>query len=165
MTLDWLINSHRNKGMLIDANLLILFIIGRTNPSLINKFKPTASYTSDDFTLLCRIIPHFTFYSTPHILTETSNLLEKIGSNIVQQIFFTFQNAVTELEEINISATEVVVTPAFKKLGLSDAVIINLAQKGLLVLTEDSQLYSYINNLGATAININHIRGEYFFNN
>jgi hypothetical protein len=70
-----LINQHRGSGLVVDTNLLLLFLIGRTNQNRISKFKRTQAYTIEDFDLLDRFMAEFKIpITTPHILTEVSNL-------------------------------------------------------------------------------------------
>ncbi len=44
-----LIEKHRANGLLIDTNLLVLFLVGKTNKSRILSFKRTQAYTLEDF--------------------------------------------------------------------------------------------------------------------
>ena len=39
--------STRGSGLLVDTNLLLLYLIGRTNKNRISKFKRTQAYTID----------------------------------------------------------------------------------------------------------------------
>ena len=36
-----LIRKHRGGGLIVDTNLLLLYLVGKTNPSRISKFKRT----------------------------------------------------------------------------------------------------------------------------
>ena len=70
-----LIHKHLGNGLLVDTNLLLLHLIGRTNKNRILKFKRTQAYTIEDFELLERFIAEFKILiTTPHVLTEVSNL-------------------------------------------------------------------------------------------
>jgi hypothetical protein len=70
-----LILKHRGNGLLVDTNLLLLYLVGKTNPDRIRNFKRTSRYTVEDFELLDEIMGQFkTLVTTPHILTELSNL-------------------------------------------------------------------------------------------
>ena len=75
-----LINRHCASGLLVDTNLLLLYLIGRTNRNRISKFKRTQAYTIEDFDLLHRFMAEFkTLITTPHVLTEVSNLGDLYG--------------------------------------------------------------------------------------
>lgn len=70
-----LINKHRGSGLLVDTNLLLLYLVGTTNKKRILNFKRTQTYTIEDFDLLSRFMAEFkTLITTPHVLTEVSNL-------------------------------------------------------------------------------------------
>jgi hypothetical protein len=51
-----LINRHSVSGILVDTNLLLLYLIGRTNRHRISRFKRTQAYTIEDFDLLNRFM-------------------------------------------------------------------------------------------------------------
>lgn len=71
--------KHRRDGILIDANLLLLLAVGRHDPALIASYKHTRSYSADDYSILEQFISLFrTVITTPHIMTEVSNLLGKL---------------------------------------------------------------------------------------
>ena len=42
--MDLLISAYRNKGVLLDANLLLLFCIGTLNKDFISRFKRTNTF-------------------------------------------------------------------------------------------------------------------------
>ena len=70
-----LIQKHRSAGLLVDTNLLLLYLIGKTNPNRISNLKRTDKYSIKDFELLARFMANFRSLAvTPHILTEVSNL-------------------------------------------------------------------------------------------
>ena len=43
-----LIEKHRAKGVLVDTNLLVLFLVGRVNRQRILNFKRTGDFTIED---------------------------------------------------------------------------------------------------------------------
>ena len=51
-----LIQKHLGKGVLVDANLLVLFLVGKVNRQRIRDFKRTQDFTIEDFDLLSRLI-------------------------------------------------------------------------------------------------------------
>lgn len=54
-----LIKKHQGRGALVDANLLVLLLVGAVNKQRIPKFKRTPSFTIEDFNLLIRLIDWF----------------------------------------------------------------------------------------------------------
>lgn len=155
---DNLIQQYANSGVLIDANLLLLLLVGRIDTDLIQRFKRTDSFVSQDFEVLASIADRFSsIVTTPNILTEVSNLA--VGK-YQEEISAAFAEQVTVLDESYIKSSAVTDSEAFRKLGLSDAVICQLGQT-YMVLTVDLSLYLHLNALGIEAVNFNHIRSSY----
>ncbi len=158
---DYFINKYRKSDLLIDTNLLIVLLVGATDERFIAQVKTTRAYTIEDYRFLIKLIKHFRVVTTPHILTETSNLCEKTDKFYKEKIMYRFSQTIIDLIEVPLPSSDASLTPIFKKLGLADSVIFTLAKKGLVVLTDDFSLYSYLLNSGATAANMNHFRSEY----
>ena len=54
-----LFEKHQSKGVLVDTNLLVLYLVGKVNKNRILNFKRTQKYTVEDFELLERAIVWF----------------------------------------------------------------------------------------------------------
>lgn len=153
-----LIEKHRAKGVLIDANLLILYLVGSTNKSRIPIFKRTQVYAIEDFELLERLIAYLgNVITTPHVLTEVSNLASLHGSELTA-FRQRFKSAVADMKEFCDASREVVSDRSFQRLGLTDAAIAMISQRNHLVLTDDLTLEMTLHQRGVDAINFNHIR-------
>jgi len=129
-----LINRHRGGGLLVDTNLLLLYLIGRN-------FKRTQAYTIEDFDLLERFMAEFkALITTPHVLTEVSNLGDLHGPEreAFRSLFVrTVERSIEHYHE----SRSVVNESCFRRLGLTDAGISALASHGFLFLTDDLDLY------------------------
>lgn len=159
---DQLIEKHRANRLLIDTNLLLLHLVGRTNKNRIQAFKRTQQYTADDFDLLESLISQFkTLVTTPHLLTELSNLatLQQPELSILRDIF---KETVEQFREYYDESRQIVSDPTFHRLGLADAAISFSCRRSLLVLTDDLELFHALTARGLDAINFNHIR-TYFW--
>lgn len=161
--IDILAKKFRQKGILIDTNLLILLLVGSYNEDMISSFKRTTNYVVEDYRYLKVFLTGFEkhFY-TPNILTEITNLTDTI--NIAPNFSF-FQHVkymLSAFKEENISSDEIMQLKSFLKFGLTDAVNCKLSDK-YLVLTDDLRLCSYLESQGLPAINFNHIRNFYLF--
>jgi len=110
---DYFISKHQKKDLLIDTNLLIVLLVGNTSEEFIAKVKPTRTYTVQDYRLLIKLIKSFNVVTTPHILTEASNLCEKIEKFYKEKIFKNFSEIIFKLIEIPFAAKEATLTPAF----------------------------------------------------
>lgn len=155
-----LVARHGASGILVDTNLLLLFPIGKTNKNRISKFKRTEAYTIEDFDLLDRFMAEFkTLITTPHVLTEASNLGDLHGQE--REVFRSwFVRTVDESREHYDESRSVVKESCFRRLGLTDAAIAALARHNYLFLTDDFDLYSTLIKHGVDAINFNHLRSQ-----
>ena len=80
-----LIARYRERGAVVDTNLLLLFLIGSYRVDLIRRFKRTQRYFPDDFHLLRRFLSEFRqIVVTPHILTEVTNLALQLPAGSAQ---------------------------------------------------------------------------------
>lgn len=72
-----LVQKYRRKGILVDANLLVVLLVGKLGPEHLKNCRATKSnsFTPDDYSLLVQGVAKFDkLVTTPHILTEVSNL-------------------------------------------------------------------------------------------
>jgi hypothetical protein len=152
-----LIDKHRVNGLLIDTNLLVLCLVGRTNKRRIENFKRTRSYSVQDYELLEDLIAQFRrIVTTPHILTETSNLTDLSGTEM-KLLRGVFRDYVVAADESMHDGRGVVADADFARLGFAD-VAIALVSEALLVLTDDLALWLTLTKRGIDAINFNHLR-------
>ncbi len=82
-----LLRKHRGKGVLVDANLLVLLLVGTVNRRRIGDFKRTQSFTAEDFDLLRKLIAHLgpRMVATPHVLSQVSDLTDLKGRELCRQ--------------------------------------------------------------------------------
>ena len=89
------------RQIILDSNLLVLLIVGLTDPKLIYKHKRTKSYEKEDFELLVNILSNYDqVVVTPHILTETSNLVSQIGEPTMSLLRKTLLALLKEQKEV-----------------------------------------------------------------
>lgn len=159
---DELIERHRDNGLLIDANLLVLYLVGRTNKNRIPTFKRTQQYTIKDFELLDLLTRRFRkLITTPHVLTEVSNLAALHGKEL-SAFRTSFKNTVPQMLEFYDESRRLVEEGSFHSLGLADASINLASRRNLLVLTDDLELHVWLLKRSVDSINFNHIRTYYW---
>lgn len=158
--LELLISTYRSKGIVLDANLWILLLVGSYNKDQICKFKRTQKYTEKDFDYLCHFLSFFKIITTPNILTEVVNLTENLNNLTNGNLFIELKRIATSHFECTIPSVSAM-DDVFQKFGLSDSVINSLSKDGYLVLTDDFPLYGYLSSSGNNVINFSHIRSEY----
>ena len=153
-----LIEKHRAKGVLVDTNLLVLFLVGTVNRQRILNFKRTGDFTIEDYDLLVRLISWFgKLIATPHVLSQVSDLTDLTGDELtaVRNIF---KVLVDQVEESYDASRLLVGDSAFDRFGLTDAAIATVCSRGILVLTTDVRLQVALQERDIDALNFNHIR-------
>jgi len=159
-----LFSKYKDKGAIIDSNLLLLYFVGKYETRLISKYKRTRIYTVDDFLLIQRVFQYFyRVLTTPHILTEVSNLSTQLPGSSQKAYFAQFSKEVTLLEEEYIQSGTVCVEDYFPSLGLTDAAIAFLARGKYLVFTDDLRMAGILGKMAVDVVNINHLRSIRWF--
>ncbi|HUK18157.1 MAG TPA: hypothetical protein VLW65_17145 [Bryobacteraceae bacterium] len=153
-----LIQKHHAKGVLVDTNLLILFLVGTVNKRRIPEFKRTQDFTIEDFELVLRLVEWFgKVVATPHILSQVSDLAVLRGREL-HAIRCLLRSTVEQIEEIYDPSSQLVTGEVFERLGLTDAAIAAVCSRGKLVLTADVELQLTLQRCGGDALNFNHVR-------
>ncbi|RCJ37915.1 hypothetical protein A6770_14095 [Nostoc minutum NIES-26] len=157
-----LVRRYHQKEILVDTNILLLFLVGSVNPERITKFNRTQQFIPEDYELLLEFIARFhKLVTTPNILTEVNSLANQLGEPERSQcfaIFAQFAQNVTRLNEHYIKSLDAVTVDRFVKFGLTDCGILTLARGKHLVLTDDLKLTNYLQSLDIDVINFNNIR-------
>lgn len=151
----------QTRHLLIDTNLLLLFVVGFSQPYLIERHKRTRHFTAEDYKLLCGVLSQFrTLVTTPNVLTEVSNLLDQAGGPTPQKLQELLASVIGKLEEHHFASRDCCRLEEFRRLGLADSSILRLAQDrgDLAVLTDDLHLYLALQKRGLEAVNFNHLR-------
>jgi predicted nucleic acid-binding protein len=148
--------QYGRTGLLIDTNLLLLYLVGLLDRTRITRFERTEKYTPEDFDALVAIVGRFQrVVTTPHILAETSNLGGQLGGKLHAAFFDVLATAITTLDEQYVRSNDAM--QGYRKLGLTDAGIIHIART-YLILTDDFPLSGYLQSIGADVINFNWVR-------
>ena len=148
-------------GYFIDANLLVLLVVGNESRDLIGRHKRLQEYTADDYDLLVEIAARADrLYVTPNVLTETSNLLgyhqEPQRSRLYEQLRWLIE----ESEEIVVRSAVAASNGAYPRLGLTDAALLEVATADTPLITTDVILYiAAAEKDPAAVLNFNHHRG------
>ena len=132
-----------NNLYLIDTNVLVLLIIGMTDPSLIERHKKSGFTAEDYYTLLDFLGTDPTFLLLPHVVAETSSLLGLIGDQYRKSILETFRHFIISHREYYLQ-----IRVAAKRLDLSwrgatDCAIIEVNGPDFHLITADAPLYEH----------------------
>lgn len=152
--------EYRTKGVLVDANLLLLYIVGVYDPNWIERFKRTSTFTVEDFELLDRFLGHFqTVATTPPVLTEVSNFLGHLPKGPRRDCTELFRRLIPELDETHRPSEELCEHPYFRQFRLTDTGIAEVSKDSYLVVTDDLPLHHRLmNDEQQDSINFNHLR-------
>lgn len=147
------------NSIVIDTNLLILYIVGCTARAYIAKHKKLAAYSEKDFDLLCACIAEASsVVVTPNTLTEASNLIRHIGNPARTEICYFFRDLLQLVAEEYHNSKDALSQRSFIRLGLTDSILLCASHGSRTLLTSDLDLYLEAASLGVQAINFNHYR-------
>ena len=130
------------KRIFLDANLLVLLIVGVTDQELINKHRRLREFDEDDYERLIRLVKQVNqILVTPNTLTEASNLLAYHGEPQRSRFFEVLRILIEEHEEIVVSNRTASQRKEFSRLGLTDAALLEAVSSSTPLITVDSSLY------------------------
>lgn len=145
--------------IILDTQLLVLYVVGSTSVSLIRRHKNTDTYTAEDYDLLSRVLLKAAkIWITPNILTECSNLLGQIGEPIRSQLFDKFRTLLSATDEVYITSRQAAEQAGFVRFGLADAASLEATDASRTLLTADFPLYDAALRSGRSTMNFNHLR-------
>ncbi len=150
-------------SVILDSNLLLLFVVGSASRGYIAKHKRLKTFDSSDFDLLLeQLSVASTIVLTPNTLTETSNLIDHIGEPARSHIYETLRNLLLlpESEERYVASKRATAVPELARLGLTDCALLDLCAEGLPLITADLSLFLAAVSRGAKALNFNHLRDQ-----
>ncbi len=157
---EQLIGRFRSKGIFVDTNLLLLYVIGLSDVNLIDSFKRTQNYSKIDFSRLFELIQGFHIRVTsPNVLTEVSNLCNSLYGRNKQVAWFHLNQIVKDSNEIFLESEDFTCKIENYQFGLTDSVIMEICKSQFLLLTDDIRLSEYFRSKGGAVLNFNHIRG------
>lgn len=145
--------------VLIDANVLTLWIVGKVSEAVIPHFRRTKKYSVEDYRILTRYLDQFTHVViTPNIATETSNLIGALSGEYLKRARAILAAGLHVWNESYIQSGLASKEPEFSRLGLTDAAILISATQEAEVLTDDFDLYLALSKRGVPVTNFTHLR-------
>jgi hypothetical protein len=160
---ELLVDRFRAKGILIDSNLALLYLVGFHDSRLIGdgKYNKLSKYVLEDYEVLVKLKRLFRIaVTTPHVLTEVSNLTNDLPEQTKAECLRKFYTTFVEIDELNIPSLEAAQIREFPFLGLTDSALAIVADRYLIV-TDDARLVQKLNESGLEALNFNHLRLGY----
>ncbi len=148
------------SAVVVDANLLVLLVVGHHDPDLISKHRRARIFDIQDYNLLCRELNRFhKVLVTRNTLTEVSNLLSQHGEPEKSQLLRVLGGLIQKVDEVVVASTQASHHPSFERLGLTDAGLLEIISPETPLLTVDLDLYVEAVRGGQyRAFNFNHMR-------
>lgn len=158
---SYLVGKYCHKGIIIDTNVMLVYIVGIYNQNYLLKFERTRGY-KEVFEYVYAVLPQFRRHIiTPHILTELSNLSMRIQDNRLVEYFSVFSRILGGTAEEYISKDDILNSVLLPKLGVTDLTIIEAAEKyKCLVFTDDWPATGHMRYRGIEVLNLKEIRTE-----
>lgn len=158
------IDRHRGNGVLVDTNLLLVYLIGfydyASGYQTINRSRYTkGTYESGDFDVLNAVLEMFRErITTPYLLAEVSNLINQLPTGADTFCIGLLKNTIPALQERAAPAKELTEEDAFVAFGVADTSIIKAAREPCLVLTDDFKLSGYMAANGMDVLNFHEVK-------
>jgi hypothetical protein len=151
--------SHSNFHVLVDANILALWIVGQVSEDQVPKCRRTRHYSVLDYRILVEYLTRYTdIVTTPNIGTETSNLLGALSGKYLEKARLILSRGIMVWNEIYVKSLKAVQAPEYLRLGLTDSAILLAANSNIEVLTDDLDLYLALESRRIPVKNFTHLR-------
>ncbi|MCG9229893.1 PIN domain-containing protein [Vibrio diabolicus] len=157
--LDELLSKYRKNGVMLDTNLLVMYLIGLYDRELVPNFKRTEKYSTDQFDFLHYYVGEFSkLIVTPHVLAETWNFIEKLPQSDFNAFLDKVLPNIDLFEEEHINKSILIKAEGFNLIGITDMAVIKAAKAtSCLVITDDLRAYKQFYDNGVDSINMNHL--------
>src|ERR1035441_3092831 len=147
-----LLKPHIGRPAILDSNLLLLRWCASFDRELVNSFKRLNCFQTEDIDLLSETLKVFSAVrTTPHVLTEVSNLANSLPKWIKVDWSEHFSRQIQVIQEEWTSAAKIA-SGDFMWLGLTDAALAALASTHV-ILTIDFPLSNSLETQGLKVIN------------
>ena len=149
-----LIEKYRSKGLLLDSNLLLLYLVGSVDSSLVGngQYNKLSSFRVQELITLRQLISVFNhLLTTSHILAEVSNLVGRLHDAGKSRVFKAFAGTLQIFDERQISSYHVAGRQEFPYLGLTDSVLAELSHE-FLIVSNDGRMVNILRANGIEAL-------------
>lgn len=147
-------------GYFIDASLLVLLVVGSEDRDLIPRHRRLRAYTTDDYDLLLHFVDGAQrVFVMPNTLTEASNMIRQHGEPQRSRLMDRLGLLIRESAEIVVQSSAASANSEYRRLGLTDAALLEVVTAETPVLTVDLDLYlAASTNESESALNFTHYR-------
>lgn len=142
-------------SVILDTNLIVLFVVGLTNTDIIKVHGNLSDYTITDYINLSDLLNAFSdIVLLPHVLAEVSSLSRQIKDPYRTMIQTSFRRFVELNGELSLPSIDAVRRHQFLALGITDSAILNALD--VLNTQSDCALFTVDGNLATEAEMLGH---------
>lgn len=141
----------QEKNLVIDANLLLLLIIGALDDGIhISRSKRLNSFSLNDFDVLTTFLIGYRVHITPYVAAEVSNLIDFRGE-LRDRTFAIARILLSKFNQIDTVISDDVSTRCFITHGITDASLVTLSEN-YKILTNDERMLIELYKVGGDNI-------------
>lgn len=153
-----LLEPYLGWPVVLDSNLLLLHWCSRFDPSLVRTFIRLNAFEPYDMDVLAEALAVFgDLQTTPHVLTEVSNLANSLPMWRKAAWSVHISGGIVLIPEFYEPSSQIMADPGSSQFGLTDAALMRLAVDRV-ILTTDWPLASMLNSRGLASINFKQLR-------
>lgn len=149
--------------ILIDSNALIILLLGLIDKNLIGSHKTSSIYTQDDFEQLVSVIQDFRkLIVLPQVWAEADNLLNNFKGNYKYSYLLQLKRLIEQSTERHIATKALMESNYLWEVGITDALILEVAKDCDYVITSDSHLSDILEANRIPVYDMVRVRNEKF---
>jgi hypothetical protein len=128
--------------LVVDANMLLVFVVGSVDHSMLGVAKRVKEYRPEDYDILYTYLSLFSeIILLPNTVSEVSNLLDQFTGERRRTCMELLAALTASRSETYIASDIAAQQPEYLALGITDAAILCILQKDTYLLTSDFDLY------------------------
>jgi len=136
------------RDVIIDTNIFILFLVGQINENRIKNYMRNSLYTKEDYYFLLSVLADYDrIITSPNILTEVDNILNRIGGEDKYKYLVLVKTMYKQTIEKYIKTEMITQNWYFDSLGITDSSILMMAKDCELLISGDSSLCDHAKSL------------------
>lgn len=156
--IDHAFAEHYGNGLLVDTSIFLLTLIGATDIALIARHRATRKYDKAGFETAAKVISRLSrILVTPNIVTEVDNLSRQTGSRDLSLLVQNLSRIMPQAAEVYLESARLAAAETYDPLGLTDTGIIEMAERNVVVFTDDLPLTVALERRRLKVINLNRL--------
>jgi hypothetical protein len=145
----------------LDTGPFVVLVVGSVDPDLLGSAQHLKQYEPESLLVLESFVSRFRSITiTPHVATETSYFLKKIGGTSGNRVVAKFVELLQWIRERNVPSRAAAARVEFAWLDLADCTLLEGGRARDTLLSTDAVLVNRRLELGLPAVNFNHLREQ-----